>query len=513
MSSTRITPNFRESIAAVSTITGKTEYLSSTNNALNVNASVSITGGATSANQTSGAQKTQIVDGAGNVIGATSNALDINVKSGSLSISAVTPGTGATNLGKAEDAPHTTGDVGVMALALRNDTGAVSAGADGDYIALTTDATGALRIDLNGTLSTNNSSTAVLGAAGVFTGTSEDVLNYNEIRIAVTASHASATDGLSIQQSPDNTNWDITDTYTIPAATGKTFSVPRQARYFRIVYTNGGTLQTSFRLQAILNRDGARVSSQRPNDAYTNETDLEQVQSFLMGYNGATWDRVRTTATGVLSVNGVLTAGAAIIGKVGIDQTTPGTTNLVALAANQSVNNAQINGITPLMGNGVTGTGSQRVTIASDNTAFSVNATATGNVAHAATDSGNPVKIGGKATSTPSAVTTGQRVDALFDLLGRLSVFQKSQTATLSNVASSATNVTLLSANVTRIGAQLYNDSTQVCYVKFGVAATNASFTVPLATNTYYEVPGGYQGQIDGIWVSANGNMRVTELT
>lgn len=35
----------------------------------------------------------------------------------------------------------------------------------------------------------------------------------------------------------------------------------------------------------------------------------------------------------------------------------------------------QINGVTTLMGNGVTGTGSQRVTIASDNTAFSVNAT------------------------------------------------------------------------------------------------------------------------------------------
>ncbi len=65
-------------------------------------------------------------------------------------------------------------------------------------------------------------------------------------------------------------------------------------------------------------------------------------------------------------------AGTNVIGKVGIDQTTPGTTNLVALAANQSVNNAQINGVTPLMGNGVTGTGSQRVTIVSDNAPFSV---------------------------------------------------------------------------------------------------------------------------------------------
>jgi len=74
------------------------------------------------------------------------------------------------------------------------------------------------------------------------------------------------------------------------------------------------------------------------------------------------------------SVNATLQAASVVIGKVSIDQTTPGTTNLVALAANQSVNVAQINGVTTLMGNGVTGTGSQRVTIASDNTAFSVNA-------------------------------------------------------------------------------------------------------------------------------------------
>jgi hypothetical protein len=53
--------------------------------------------------------------------------------------------------------------------------------------------------------------------------------------------------------------------------------------------------------------------------------------------------------------------------------------NLVSSTlSNQSVNVAQINGVTPLMGNGVTGTGSPRVTIASDNTAFTVNAAESG---------------------------------------------------------------------------------------------------------------------------------------
>lgn len=257
--------------------------------------------------------------------------------SGSLSVTSVIPGTGATNLGKAEDSAHSTGDIGVMALAVRNDAGAVVAGTDGDYVPLTTDATGALRVDVNGTVSTNNSSTVALAGNAAFTGTSDDCLNYNEIRISVIASHVSAADGLSIQQSSDNSNWDITDTYTIPATTGKTFSVPRQARYFRVVYTNGATLQTSFRLQTILNRIGARVSSQRAGDAYTNETDLEQQQSFLMGYNGSTWDRLRSDTTNGLDVDvtrlPALVAGAAIIGNIRIDQTTPGTTNGVQINA------------------------------------------------------------------------------------------------------------------------------------------------------------------------------------
>jgi len=62
-----------------------------------------------------------------------------------------------------------------------------------------------------------------------------------------------------------------------------------------------------------------------------------------------------------------LSAGVAEIGKLAA-----GVAVIGALVANQSVNVAQINGVTALMGNGVTGTGSQRVTIASDNTAFLV---------------------------------------------------------------------------------------------------------------------------------------------
>lgn len=45
---------------------------------------------------------------------------------------------------------------------------------------------------------------------------------------------------------------------------------------------------------------------------------------------------------------------------------------------------------------------------------------AAGDVAHDAADNGNPLKIGGKAaSSTPTAVTAGDRVNAYFDLSGR----------------------------------------------------------------------------------------------
>jgi hypothetical protein len=86
-------------------------------------------------------------------------------------------------------------------------------------------------------------------------------------------------------------------------------------------------------------------------------------------------------------------------------------------------------------------------------------------------------------------------------------------TSTTLSVASSTTNVTLLAANVNRIGATIFNDSNQTLYVKLGATASNTSYTVQLTARGYYEIPFGYVGQIDGLWNSTNGAARVTELT
>ena len=63
-------------------------------------------------------------------------------------IADLVPGVAATNLGKAEDAAHASGDVGVMILGVRKNTAIALAGTDGDYIPLILDTIGALHVNL-----------------------------------------------------------------------------------------------------------------------------------------------------------------------------------------------------------------------------------------------------------------------------------------------------------------------------------------------------------------------------
>lgn len=89
---------------------------------------------------------------------------------------------------------------------------------------------------------------------------------------------------------------------------------------------------------------------------------------------------------------------------------------------------------------------------------------------------------------------------------------QTGATPTTANVGASAASVTVLAANANRMRAWLYNDSTSNCYIKYGAAASNASFTKLLLPNEFFTVD-GYTGIIDAIWAVAAGNMRVTEVT
>jgi hypothetical protein len=93
---------------------------------------------------------------------------------GDVDVTSIVPGTGATNLGKAEDATHNSGDVGVMSLAVRTDSLAALADASGKYTPLQVNADGALYTytELDTSVGTTNAfnvggATAASGQRGI----------------------------------------------------------------------------------------------------------------------------------------------------------------------------------------------------------------------------------------------------------------------------------------------------------------------------------------------------------
>lgn len=171
------------------------------------------------------------------------------------------------------------------------------------------------------------------------------------------------------------------------------------------------------------------------------------------------------------------------------------------------VNVSQINGVTALMGNGVTGTGSQRVTIASDNTAFQVkilgNSGAIFDFAgQNAAQPANSILIGGEFNTTPTTLTTGNASPLQLDSSGKLLVNCTGCSAgstvqlipgtsgglTMSHLLLAATNnATSLKASAGQLyGASVYNNAAYPIYLKFYNKATAPA---PATDTVVYEVP------------------------
>lgn len=110
-----------------------------------------ITGGSTSANQTNGTQKTQIVDASGNVIASTSNALNVNVSSGT--VTATNSANGNTGSAVPTQATYIGGNY------------------NGNFIGLKLDSAGELLVQqadstATGTITSNQSVSIALNGAG-----------------------------------------------------------------------------------------------------------------------------------------------------------------------------------------------------------------------------------------------------------------------------------------------------------------------------------------------------------
>lgn len=164
---------------------------------------------------------------------------------------------------------------------------------------------------LYGTIDNNNSTTATLTANSTFTGTGTDVLNYSGISIYIATDQNSFANGVSIQFSNDNTNWDIKNQYTLvngsPGTTnGFSYEAGIEGRYFRLVYTNGTVNQDSFRVQTILNGQAPQALSilkgnitTAPNDAYLDAFSRMRIANPFVIFDskqigGSTWTNVPT---------------------------------------------------------------------------------------------------------------------------------------------------------------------------------------------------------------------------
>ena len=164
-----------------------------------------------------------------------------------------------------------------------------------------------------------------------------------------------------------------------------------------------------------------------------------------------------------------------------------------------------VNSVAPAFGSGVRGATVQRVTIATDDSvpvtgtfwqatqpvSMATN-TPVGTVAHDAADSGAPIKVGGRArTSDVTAVASDDRVDAIFDKIGRMLVLPYSL---LENLISGAITTSMTGTTSTSLisapGAGLYNYITQVTVSNaHATQGTDVALQDGNGGTTFYTIP------------------------
>ena len=346
--------------------------------------------------------------------GDASNGLDVDV-------TRIVPGTGATNLGKAEDAAHSSGDTGVMALGVRQDADA-ALGADGDYTPLQVDSNGYLKVNIKagagsgGTAMTDDSaftpaSSNVTPMGAFFDDTGTDSVDegdagavrmsgnrnlYTQIRDAAGNERGANVDSSNRLQVLDSTVNTTVATYGI-AIQSNTGILTDAILPDDAAFTVGAT-------RVIMH--GAVFDDVSPDSV--NEGDAGAVR---MSANRNLYAQIRDAAGNErglnIDANGALAVGSVIPGT--------GATNL-----GKAEDAAHSSGDTGVMALGVRQDSDAALGADGDYAPMQFNASGflktsdQGNVAHDAVDAGNPLKIGAKAIahgSNPTAVAAGDRSD------------------------------------------------------------------------------------------------------
>lgn len=187
----------------------------------------------------------------------------------------------------------------------------------------------------------------------------------------------------------------------------------------------------------------------------------------------------------------------------------------VSITANSSVNVAQINGVTPLMGAGNTGTGSPRVTLATDQAAIATwGMGATG----AAVPSGANYKGLIATTANPSAATAGNLVGAMSDKLGRQVVvvghvrdLKGNQITTITSSTAETTVVTAVASTFLDVyGCIVVNSSATAANVSFKdstAGTTQFNIYVPAGETRGFMLPSSdafKQGTVNNNWTATS---------
>lgn len=151
-------------------------------------------------------------------------------------------------------------------------------------------------------------------------------------------------------------------------------------------------------------------------------------------------------------------------------------------------------------------------TSATDDAAYTVGSgSGTPVMGYAAADSVDAGDVGVVRMTTARGLHV-HMVDATGAAASLSTTAAKASTATLTSVAGSATSVTLKALNASRLAVEIYNDSTAILYVAYAATATSSAYTKQLQQGESLREE-LYTGIITGIWASATGNARVTELT
>lgn len=161
-------------------------------------------------------------------------------------------------------------------------------------------------------VSAANSTSTALGASQTFTGTPEDVTQYASASIAFYVTPVNATGNIYVQFSNTSSvsNW-VAVSNTVTAvnsvtAVGFTLDVTLAAQYYRIVYVNDSTVQTSFMIQTIFHPQArVAVATTRYAQTPTDYTDMLNTRSILWGKTpgGNIYEPVATNGENSLVVN------------------------------------------------------------------------------------------------------------------------------------------------------------------------------------------------------------------